>query len=150
MLRISKLADYSTVIMVCLTKAQSMLNVSEIVRVTGLSKPTVSKLVKRLVQAKLLISEQGAKGGYRLAGDPNSIALSDIINAIEQRSGVTECADHSSQCALQLKCQISQHWQVIDKAIDGVLSHVKLSELARPSSELRIEPIIRHVKRELV
>lgn len=150
MLRISKLADYSTVIMVCLTKAQSMLNVSEIVQHTGLSKPTVSKLVKRLVQSKLLVSEQGAKGGYRLARKATTIALSDIINAIEQRSGVTECADQSSTCSLQLQCQVSQHWQLIDKAIDGVLSQVKLSELVRPSSELRIEPIIRHVKRELV
>ncbi len=150
MLRISKLADYSAVIMVCLAKSKSLLNVSEITQLTGLSKPTVSKLVKSLGQSKLLVSEQGAKGGYRLACSPSTIALSDIINAIEQRTGVTECADESSQCALQLHCQISQHWQVIDKAIDGVLSQVKLSELMRPSSELRIDPIIRHVKRELV
>lgn len=150
MLRISKLADYSTVIMVCLAKAQSLLNVTEIVQMTGVSKPTVSKLVKRLVQSKLLVSEQGAKGGYRLACEPTEIALSDIINAIEQRTGLTECAEHKSQCALQLRCQISQHWKLIDKAIDGVLNHVKLSELVRPSAEFRIEPIIRHVKRELV
>ncbi len=150
MLRISKLADYSTVIMVCLAKVNGLMNVSEITFETGVSKPTVSKLVKRLVQAKLLLSVQGAKGGYRLAKQTETISIADIINAIEQRTGLTECADKTSQCALQLNCQISQHWRLIDKAIDGVLSHVKLSELSRPSSELSIEPIIRYVKRELV
>lgn len=150
MLRISKLADYSTVIMVYLAKAKALKNVTEITHSTGLTKPTVSKLVKRLVTARLLISELGSKGGYRLARSCELITVSHIINAIEQRSGLTECSDEKSQCALQFSCQISQHWQLIDKAIDGVLNHIKLSELIQPSSDLHIEPIIRHVKREIL
>lgn len=150
MLRISKLADYSTVIMVYLAKVKSLKNVTDIALETRLSKPTVSKLVKRLVDSHLLLSELGAKGGYRLARLPEHISISHIINAIEQRNGLTECADRNSQCSLQFSCQISQHWQLIDKAVEGVLSHVTLFELIQPSSNLGIKPIIKHVKREIL
>ncbi len=149
MLRISKLADYGTVIMVYLATADNLVSVTDIALATRLGKATVSKLVKRLVHAILLISERGAKGGYRLALPSKDISIADIINAIEQRTGLTECADDHSQCALQASCQISRHWQLIDKAIDGVLSYINLSSLVKPSSNLPIESIIRHVKGEL-
>ena len=150
MLRISKLADYSTVIMVYLAKIEQLKNVTDIALATSLSKPTVSKLVKRLVDSNLLLSELGAKGGYRLAHPPKCISIAHIINAIEQRNGLTECSDHNSRCSLQLSCQISKHWQLIDKAIDGVLSQITLLELIQPSSKLRLDPIIKHVKREIL
>lgn len=149
MLRISKLADYGTVIMVYLAKAQELCNVSDIAIGTGLAKPTVSKLVKNLVHAGLLISERGAKGGYRIARQAGDISVADIINAIEQRTGLTECAANHSHCAIESSCRISNHWRLIDKAIDGVLSYIKLSSLINPSSNIQIETIIRHVKGEL-
>ena len=149
MLRISKMADYSTVIMVYLAQTKELCSVTDITQATHLAKPTVSKLVKRLVHANLLISERGTKGGYRIARDPDNISLTEIINAIEERNGLTECSDNHGQCSLQATCGISQHWQIIDRAIDGVLSYIKLTSLINPSSNLKIESIITHVTGEL-
>lgn len=140
MLRISKLADYSTVIMVFLAQGQALASVTDIANATLISKPTVSKLVKRLVQANLLISERGAKGGYRLARATDNISVADIVYAIEERTGMTECTDAHKQCALQARCQISQHWRVIDNAISSVLKNVSLTSLIRPANILQFKP----------
>ncbi len=149
MLRISKMADYSTVIMVSLAQSNQLQNVVDICCATKLAKPTVSKLVKRLLHANLLISERGAKGGYRLACEASNISIADIINAIEERTGLTECSDLDGDCALQLSCQVTNHWQIIDKAVNGVLSYIKLDSLIKPASNLQIESIIKYVKREV-
>lgn len=149
MLRISKMADYSTVIMVYLAKSKCLRNVADITLATKLAKPTVSKLVKSLVQAKLLVSERGANGGYRLALLPDTISITDIINAIEERTGLTECSENHGECSLQDTCQITNHWQIIDKAVNGVLNYIKLDSLIRPVSKLKIESIIKYVKREI-
>ena len=67
MLRISKLADYGTVVMVYLAKRPEQLcNARDIALQTHLTVPTVSKLLKRLTAARLLISARGVAGGYRL------------------------------------------------------------------------------------
>ena len=67
MLRISKLADYGTVVMVYLAKhAQELCNARDIALHTHLAVPTVSKILKRLTGAGLLTSVRGVAGGYRL------------------------------------------------------------------------------------
>ena len=66
MLRISKLADYGTVIMVYLAKhPQQLCNARDIALHTHLTVPTVSKLLKRLTAAGLVRSVGGVAGGYR-------------------------------------------------------------------------------------
>lgn len=60
MLRISKLADYGTVVMVYLAKhPQDLCNARDIAVHTHLSVPTVSKILKRLAGAGLLASVRG-------------------------------------------------------------------------------------------
>ena len=65
MLRLSKLTDYATVILSFMAKDDLQVHAAiEIASVTGIALPTVSKVLKLLVNAKVLISTRGAKGGY--------------------------------------------------------------------------------------
>lgn len=135
MLRISKMADYGTVVMVYLAKADRLSNVSEIAQATHLAKPTVSKLVKRLLHARLLMSERGAKGGYRLSRSASDISVADVIEAIEDRKGLTECVDNHVLCSLVTQCQVSRHWQQIDRAVAELLRSFTLTKLMQPASK---------------
>ncbi len=68
MLRISKLTDYAIVILSYLAlDSAKVLSAQQLAEATHLSLPTVSKILKILLAAKLLTSFRGTGGGYQLA-----------------------------------------------------------------------------------
>lgn len=130
MLRVSKLADYGSVIMAYLARnVDKLASARDIAENTHLSLPTVSKLLKKLSQANLLISVRGANGGYKLCKDAKEITLADVIYALEDTRGLTECTDTSSACALQNMCSMQKNWKVVSNTIDKALSSVSLADL---------------------
>lgn len=133
MLRISKLADYGTVVMVYLARrAQDLCNARDIALHTHLAVPTVSKILKRLTGAGLLTSVRGVTGGYRLQRPAADISVSHIVFALEERKGFTECSLQPNDCALQGVCTIQGNWRLISHAIESALSSVTLEALAKP------------------
>ena len=134
MLRISKLADYGTVVMVYLAKHRDKLcNARDIALHTHLAVPTVSKLLKRLTAQGLLSSVRGGAGGYRLERAAKDISVAEIIYALDEYRGLTECSSHSSECSLQSFCHIQGNWQLISQAIESALESVSLEALAAPT-----------------
>jgi len=132
MLRVSKLADYGTVLMVYLAAHEGeLLSAREIAAGTFLQLPTVSKCLKLLASSGLLTSKQGAQGGYCLARPADCISVAELIVAIEGQQGLTECADDAGSCSLEAVCAMSENWRVISSAIHAALESVKLSDLRR-------------------
>lgn len=134
MLRMSKLADYGTVVMTYLARTpEQARSASEISAGVGLGLPTVSKLLKLLVRANLLVSRRGVRGGYMLALSPEQISVAGIIDAIENYPmGLTECSSVPGLCSMELQCSIRSNWQRISQTIRAVLKDVTLAELAQP------------------
>ncbi len=134
MLRISKLADYGTVVMVYLAKRpETLCNARAIALNTHISVPMVSKLLKRLTAAGLLSSVRGVAGGYRLQRPAEQISVAQIIYALEDQRGLTECSLQHNECSLQGVCHIQGNWQLISHAIESALESVSLESLAKPS-----------------
>ncbi|WED42174.1 SUF system Fe-S cluster assembly regulator [Legionella cardiaca] len=134
MLRISKLADYGTVVMVYLAKhAQTLCNARDIALHTHLTVPTVSKILKRLTAARLLTSVRGVAGGYRLQRSASEISVAQIIYALDEQRGLTECSLQPNECSLQGVCHIQGNWRLISQAIETALDSVSLEMLARPT-----------------
>lgn len=153
MLRISKLADYATVVMVYLASHQAKLcNARDIAEHTHLSIPTVSKLLKKLAASGLLISVRGVSGGYRLQRQPSEISVADILFALEENRGLIECEQQPNECALSQVCRIQTNWRSISRAIEAALTSVSLASLAKPvfpESELeRMKQLAMGVKGE--
>lgn len=133
MLRISKLADYGTVLMVYLAKrSQQLCSARDIALHTHLAVPTVSKILKRLTVAGLLSSVRGVSGGYRLKKPASEISIADIIYALEASRGLTECSLEPNDCSLQSVCHVQTNWRLISQAIESALDSVSLETLAKP------------------
>ena len=133
MLRLSKLADYGTVVMVYLARhPQQLCNARDIAAQTHLTVPTVSKLLKRLTAAGLLSSVRGVSGGYLLQRTPAEITVAEIIYALEEYRGLTECTLQPNECLIQNVCHIQGNWRLISQAIKSALESVTLEALARP------------------
>ncbi len=94
MLRMSKLTDYGTMVLAQLA-AKRRRPVDRRRRspsATHLGQPTVSKLLKSLVHAGLVVSTRGAQGGYALARPAGAISAAEIIDALEGPVAITECS----------------------------------------------------------
>ncbi len=129
MLRISKLADYSSVIMTHLAASGVRLTAKQIAISTKISHPTVTKLLKILSKTDFLSSTVGNQGGYKLAKPAEQITLLDIINSIEGDFYLTECSKNIVICNIYNNCQISKHWKAINSFIKDTLQGVALSDL---------------------
>src|SRR4029077_19456303 len=98
MVKLGKLTDYGLVLMTCIAKGQgvSLRTATDLAAESHLPLPTVSKLLKELLQSGLLVSQRGVKGGYTLARPARDIALNDIIAALEGPVALTQCSTHGS------------------------------------------------------
>ncbi|GAA0713505.1 SUF system Fe-S cluster assembly regulator [Dokdonella soli] len=133
MLRVSRLTDYATVVMTCLvTAGDGVLSAQSLAERARLEVPTVSKLLKQLAQAELVVSTRGINGGYRLARAPDLISIADIVTAMEGPIGMTECSAHAGLCDLESHCGVRVNWQRINQAIASALENVTLADMVKP------------------
>ena len=135
MVRLSKLTDYALVVMSCMARNsnQSSRTARDLSVELRLPLPTVSKLLKELLQSGLLVSHRGTKGGYRLTREPHEISLAEIIAAMEGPIALTECStDTIGLCELEPCCAIKKNQQIISQAVRGVLDRLTLADLIQP------------------
>ncbi|HEX5489275.1 MAG TPA: SUF system Fe-S cluster assembly regulator [Rhodanobacteraceae bacterium] len=132
MIRVSRLADYASVVMACLARHPTeVLPAAEVGEETRLGLPTVSKLLKRLARAGLVESFRGATGGYRLARSARDISLAEIVEALDGPIGLTECSVGHAGCERRSYCAVSRDWQGVGATIDSALRAVSLADMAR-------------------
>ena len=135
MFRISRLTDYGIVVMAHLAecKDDDSHNARELAEDTQLPAPVVSKILKSLTRAGLLVSQRGSKGGYSLARTPIEIPVVEMITALEGPVGITECTIHPGACAQESSCQVRDPWQRINSAVHAALDKITLADLAKPT-----------------
>ncbi len=143
MLRIAKLTDYATLLMARLARDPgSYFSAAQLAEELGLPRPTVAKLLKRLLQAELLTSERGVAGGYTLAHAPRTISVANVVSAIEGPVALTECARGKDNCSLEQGCATRAHWQVISRAVRVALESVSLADMNLPRPQtIRIQTL---------
>ncbi|NNE09065.1 MAG: SUF system Fe-S cluster assembly regulator [Gemmatimonadetes bacterium] len=133
MLRISKITDYGIVALTTMGRheADLPLTARDVSEGSGLPLPTVSKILKTLTRAGILVSHRGTKGGYTLSRVAGDISVAEVITALEGPISVTECTDHghAGECDHESGCPVRGHWQVINRAIVGALQGITVAEM---------------------
>ncbi|MEM6456749.1 MAG: SUF system Fe-S cluster assembly regulator [Acidobacteriota bacterium] len=130
----TKQADYGIVLMTCLADAPDQrVAARALSQRTQIPLPTVSKILKMLVHADLLISHRGVKGGYMLARPPAEITVVDMIEALDGPIAFTECIeDAPGTCSQEASCRLRANWQRINSAVRGAMEAISLAELTSP------------------
>jgi FeS assembly SUF system regulator len=138
-LRLSKLADYGTLVATDLAaEPRSVRNAHVIAERTRVAAPTVAKLLKRLARAGLVESIRGSRGGYRLARPAAEISVAAVIGALERPLALTQCAAHGGDCNLESHCAVRGHWRLINHAIRSALEAVNLAQMAAPLNHVAL------------
>ena len=135
MIRLAKLTDYGLLLMCQIARAQfgNWHTARELAHESHLPLPTVSKLLRILLQSGLLMSKRGIRGGYVLARSPELIPITEIISAFEGSFALTECgSEDAGLCDLESCCPVKDNQRIISQAILAALGRVMLSDLTRP------------------
>lgn len=136
MLKLSKMADYGTVVMTAMIREpERSRSAAEIAAAIHVPLPTISKILKILTRGKLIVSVRGAKGGYLLAHPADQISLVDIIHAMDGPVGMTECSVTPGLCAQESGCVVRANWLRINRAVLGVLREITLDQMIAPVAQ---------------
>ena len=148
MLRISRLTDYATVVLATLAQEpERVQTATALAERTRIALPTVSKLLKQLQRANLVISARGLHGGYQLARPAALISAAAILDALEGPVALTDCAAGEGHCDIESNCRTGRVWQRLNLAIRRSLQDVSLAQLAGiDSSQVRLPTLEREVK----
>lgn len=130
MLRLGKLADYSLLITTHLVKNTLQPTTEEIAIALTIPLATVRKLMKPLVDAGIIASQRGARGGYKLARNPADINIAEVIQAVSGPIQITECCEKTFQCDKGNSCDLITNWQYLNNLLIKQFSEISVLAMA--------------------
>jgi FeS assembly SUF system regulator len=148
MLRISRLTDYATVILASLAgQPERVQTAAALAEQTRIAAPTVSKLLKQLQRAGLVVSTRGLRGGYQLSRPATQISAAAILDALEGPIALTDCAAGHGNCEIEGSCRVGRVWQRLNLAVRRSLYEISLAQLAGiDATQARLPALERETK----
>ncbi len=125
-------------------KAPNRIKVDDVVKVHGLARPHIVKIVHELGRAGYLETVRGRGGGFFLARPPEDIIIGDVVRLTEGPLDIVECFNpKKNTCPLIGICKLSKAMQKATKAFMDVLDDLTLADIASNKHELlaRIAPL---------
>ena len=94
MIRLGKMTDYGLLVMSQIARSSKaeLHTARDLAIKCRVPLPTVSKLLKTLLQSGLLASHRGIRGGYSLVREPHLISVAEVVSALEGPLALTECS----------------------------------------------------------
>jgi Rrf2 family protein len=131
MLRLSKKSDYALIAMKHLAmRPDASSSAREISESYDIPLELLAKVLQRLVRARLLVSVQGTRGGYRLARSAALISVADVIQSVDGPVTMTACSEEDHNCDQFTKCSIRDPlWKIKNRILES-LQTVSVAEMA--------------------
>jgi Rrf2 family iron-sulfur cluster assembly transcriptional regulator len=102
-------------------------SLSDIADRQGISLSYLEQLFTRLRQQGLVKSTRGPGGGYSLAVDSEQIAISDVIDAVDESVDATRCGG-KADCQNHQRCLTHDLWENLSGEIRSYLSNISLAQ----------------------
>lgn len=142
MLKLTKKADYGLIALRHLATARRGACAKDMAEAYRIPLPLLSKVLQQLVRAGLLVSEQGANGGYRLARDPHDISALEVIRTIDGPIILTQCFTEHAECDQSEHCPVREPLRKVHEGILRLLSSISISDMSQDDMPV---PVIRSV-----
>lgn len=121
--------------------------VDEIAAVIGCPRNYLSKTLHLLARARVLRSERGPRGGFRLAVPAERLTLARIVAPFE-RVGQRRCLLGRPTCGDANPCPAHGEWKKVAAQVDDYFRHTTIASLLQASPGVAAEArrIIRTVR----
>ncbi len=131
MLRFTKRADYGLMAIhyIAISEDHGSVSARRIADEFGIPPELLAKILQRLARERLIVSQNGPKGGYVLARRPAEITVGQVVRALEGPINIVECMESDSDCPQMARCNLRRPVQKIQVAISQMLDSMSLAEL---------------------
>jgi Rrf2 family protein len=132
-LELTKRGDYAVRAMLALTRGNGngLLSARRISDAMDIPVRFLPQVLADLQRAGLVEASPGRSGGYRLARDPASVSLLEVIEAVEGDSRRQTCVLHGGPCGRDGFCDVHHVFFAGQEALLGTFAGSSLSDLAR-------------------
>ncbi len=129
-MRLSTFSDYSLRVLIYLgINQEGLVTIAEIARAYQISENHLMKVVHQLGKAGFIETVRGKGGGMRLARDPFSIQVGDVVRHTENDLFLVECMAPDSVCRIQEACRIKNIMAEGLESMFAVLNRYTLADL---------------------
>ena len=144
-MRFTKKTEYGIVSMVYMARHadKAFLSIKEIASQEHYPVPYIEKILQALRQAKLVLSQQGNQGGYKLARKPSEITLKQVIDALEGGTFEIFCAPETRPdivCTHFCLCGVKPVWRKTKELLDKFYDSITLEIMTK--NELEVKKLI--------
>lgn len=94
----------------------------------------LGKVLQALTKAQLVVSVQGAHGGYRLHRDLERVTLGEVVEAVDGRVQLAACQDDPACCEQYPSCNIKRPVVRIQRQLLDYMYSLPLSTFRRPTA----------------
>ncbi|MBY6092225.1 Rrf2 family transcriptional regulator [Maritimibacter alkaliphilus] len=125
-------------------KDPQLVRVDDVVKVHGVARPHIVKIVHELGKAGFLETVRGRGGGFRLGRPAAEIVVGDVIRLTEGPIELVECFNaETNTCPLLGICRLSAAMQKATAAFMAVLDDLTLADISANRGQLldRIAPL---------
>lgn len=132
MLKLSKKVEYGLIAIRHIASVNNQIStVKEIAEKYSIPSDVLAKVMQKLTRGKLILSHQGAMGGYSLARRADEISVMNVISVIEGSSvGIAQCFSEAPEnCSIYLNCTIKNPLGKIQHNLEHVFNSMKVSEI---------------------
>jgi Rrf2 family iron-responsive transcriptional regulator len=139
-MRLTKQTNYAIrMMMYCAASDDGSLSrVQEVARAYNVSELFLFKILQPLVEAGLMETVRGRKGGIRLGRKAESITLYDIVRVTEENFAMAECFENDAvECPLLDSCALNSALYKALNAFFEVLQEYTIADLVRNRPRVR-------------
>jgi len=125
-------------------RAPTLVRVDDVVKVHGLARPHIVKIVHELGKAGFIETQRGRGGGFRLARAAEEITVGEVVRLTEGPFELVECFNsETNTCPLIGICELSKAFAQATRAFLDVLDAVTIADIAANRDQLldRILPL---------
>lgn len=105
----------------------------------GIPEAYLEQLIAILRKEKLVISNRGAQGGYRLSREPKDMTVGDVLRALEGGLNLVDCLLEEDSCGKTCACPSRVVWMKIrdglNSIVDGITLQDMIDEYACPTAQ---------------
>jgi len=89
----------------------------------------LEQLIAILRKEKLVISNRGAQGGYRLAASPEEITVGQVLRALEGGLNLVDCLLEEDSCGKTCACPSRVVWLKIRDGLNSIVDGITLQDM---------------------
>jgi len=134
--KFSRTTEYALRVMAAMARAPLQPRSSlDLHRELAIPKKYLQRLLTTLTKRNLIRSARGRTGGYVLTAHPKTIALADIVEAVQGLDRQPQCFFGFSACALDEPCPMHDRWSRHQRAVIRTLSRTRLADIVSPAED---------------